>query len=32
MPFVVLMMVAVVLLCIFPGIATWFADAVMGAK
>ena len=30
MPFVVLMMLAVVLLCIFPGIATWFADVVMG--
>ena len=32
MPFVVLMMLAVVLLCIFPGIATWFADLVMGTK
>jgi TRAP-type C4-dicarboxylate transport system permease large subunit len=32
MPFVVLMMVAVVVLCIFPGIATWLADAVMGTK
>ena len=29
-PFVLLMMVAVVLLCIFPGIATWFSDLVMG--
>jgi len=32
MPFVVLMMLAVVVLCIFPEIATWFADLVMGAK
>jgi C4-dicarboxylate transporter DctM subunit len=32
MPFVVLMIVAVVILCVFPGIATWFADAVMGPK
>jgi C4-dicarboxylate transporter, DctM subunit len=32
MPFVVLMMLAVVALCIFPGIATWFADLVMGTK
>src|SRR5204863_110133 len=31
MPFVVLMMVAVVILCFFPGIATWFSDLVMGA-
>ena len=30
MPFVGLMIVAVVLLCFFPGIATWLADAVMG--
>ncbi len=29
MPFVALMIFAVILLCIFPGIATWFADAVM---
>jgi C4-dicarboxylate transporter DctM subunit len=29
-PFVLLMMVAVVLLCVFPGIATWFSDLVMG--
>jgi C4-dicarboxylate transporter DctM subunit len=28
-PFVGLMIFAVVLMCIFPGIATWFADAVM---
>src|SRR5262247_2970216 len=32
MPFVGLMMLAVVVLCIFPEIATWFADAIMGAK
>jgi tripartite ATP-independent transporter DctM subunit len=32
MPFVVLMILAVVILCFFPGIATWFADAVMGLK
>jgi TRAP-type C4-dicarboxylate transport system permease large subunit len=32
MPFVVLMMLAVVILCVFPEIATWFPDAVMGAK
>jgi len=31
MPFVVLMILAVVVLCIFPGIATWFANFVMGA-
>jgi tripartite ATP-independent transporter DctM subunit len=30
MPFVVLMMIAIVLLCVFPEIATWFANAVMG--
>ena len=30
MPFVGLMIVAVVLLCFFPGIATWLADVVMG--
>ena len=29
-PFVLLMMVAVVLLCLFPGIATWFSDLIMG--
>jgi len=32
LPFVGLMMVAVVLLCLAPGIATWLPDAVMGAK
>ncbi len=31
MPFVALMMVAVVILCFFPGIATWFSDLVMGS-
>jgi TRAP-type C4-dicarboxylate transport system permease large subunit len=29
-PFVLLMIVAVVLLCVFPDIATWFPDLVMG--
>jgi C4-dicarboxylate transporter, DctM subunit len=32
MPFVALMIVAVVLMCFFPGIATWLSDAVMGLK
>ena len=32
MPFVALMMFAVFVLCIFPEIATWFPDAIMGAK
>jgi C4-dicarboxylate transporter, DctM subunit len=31
MPFVALMIFAVIVLCIFPGIATWLATAVMGA-
>ncbi|MCA0188336.1 MAG: TRAP transporter large permease [Proteobacteria bacterium] len=30
MPFVGLMFVAVVLLCLFPGIATWLPDVIMG--
>jgi tripartite ATP-independent transporter DctM subunit len=30
MPFVALMIFAVVILCVFPGIATWFPDYVMG--
>jgi tripartite ATP-independent transporter DctM subunit len=30
MPFVVLMMISIVLLCLFPAIATWFSDAIMG--
>src|SRR5216684_77823 len=30
MPFVALMIFAVLILCIFPGIATWLATAVMG--
>jgi C4-dicarboxylate transporter, DctM subunit len=30
LPFVALMMVAIVLLCLAPGIATWFSDAMMG--
>ncbi|MDB5760137.1 MAG: C4-dicarboxylate transporter [Burkholderia sp.] len=32
MPFVVLMFIAVVLLCLFPGIATGLPDAIMGAR
>jgi tripartite ATP-independent transporter DctM subunit len=32
MPFVVLMFAAVVLLCVFPGIATALPDIIMGAK
>ena len=31
MPFVGLMFVAIVLICLVPGIATWFPNAVMGA-
>jgi C4-dicarboxylate transporter, DctM subunit len=31
-PFVALMIVAVVVMCMLPGIATWFPDAVMGVK
>jgi C4-dicarboxylate transporter DctM subunit len=31
MPFVVLMMLSILLLCLFPGIATWFSDLIMGA-
>ena len=31
MPFVGLMFIAIVLICLFPGIATWFPNAVMGA-
>jgi C4-dicarboxylate transporter, DctM subunit len=30
MPFVVLMTIAIVFLCLFPEIATWFSDLVMG--
>jgi tripartite ATP-independent transporter DctM subunit len=30
MPFVVLMMIAVVILCVFPEISTWFPNLVMG--
>jgi len=29
-PFVALMIVAVLILCVFPEIATWFANLVMG--
>ncbi len=32
MPFVALMFVAVFLICVVPGIATWLPDLVMGAK
>jgi tripartite ATP-independent transporter DctM subunit len=32
MPFVALMFIAVVLLCLFPGIATGLPDAIMGAR
>jgi C4-dicarboxylate transporter, DctM subunit len=32
MPFIILMAVAVVLICFFPGIATWFPDLVMGVS
>ena len=31
LPFVVLMFVAIVLICVFPGIANGFPDLVMGA-
>jgi TRAP-type mannitol/chloroaromatic compound transport system permease large subunit len=30
LPFVGLMILGVVILCIAPGIATWFSDLVMG--
>jgi len=30
LPFVILMIFAVVLLCLFPGISTWLSDAVLG--
>jgi TRAP-type C4-dicarboxylate transport system permease large subunit len=32
MPFVALMILAVVLLCLIPGIATWLPDVIMGGK
>ena len=32
LPFVILMALAVVLICIVPGIATWFPDTLMGGK
>jgi TRAP-type C4-dicarboxylate transport system permease large subunit len=32
LPFVVLMFLAVVMICVVPGIATWLPDLVMGAK
>lgn len=31
MPFVLCMVLAILLLCLFPGIATWLPDLVMGA-
>ena len=31
LPFVILMMVAVLLLCFFPEISTWLPDLVMGS-
>ena len=30
LPFVACMLLAIVLLCVFPGIATWLPEAVMG--
>ncbi|MGI9348379.1 MAG: TRAP transporter large permease, partial [Amylibacter sp.] len=30
LPFVACMIVAIILLCIFPDIATWLPDAMMG--
>jgi tripartite ATP-independent transporter DctM subunit len=32
LPFIVIMTFAVILLCFFPGIATWFPDLVMGVS
>ena len=32
MPFVALMVLAVLMLCVFPQVSTWFPDAVMGAR
>ena len=32
MPFIALMVLAVVLMCFFPGIATWLSDALLGPK
>jgi len=32
LPFVGLMLIAIVLICIVPGIATWFPEAVMGSR
>jgi TRAP-type C4-dicarboxylate transport system permease large subunit len=31
LPYVVIMLLAIVILCIFPGIATWFPEYLMGA-
>ena len=30
LPFVLMMIVGIVLLCVFPGIATWLPDLLMG--
>ena len=30
LPFVACMLIAIVMLCLFPGLATWLPDAVMG--
>ncbi|MEM7544814.1 MAG: TRAP transporter large permease [Pseudomonadota bacterium] len=32
LPFVACMVIAILLLCVFPGIATWLPDAVMGQR
>jgi C4-dicarboxylate transporter DctM subunit len=32
LPYVLLMMLGIVILCIFPGIATWLPDALMGMR
>lgn len=32
LPFVACMVIAIILLCLFPGIATWLPDMVMGAE
>jgi TRAP-type C4-dicarboxylate transport system permease large subunit len=31
LPFVGLMILAIILLCLFPALASWFPDAVMGS-
>ena len=32
LPFVACMVAAIIILCLFPGIATWLPDAVMGPR